>query len=283
MTLLETARDQDRSSIEDHPREMLDVMLAAGREVQEWQRILNKTNDNIFGIILKHQRSFSILDHYPQGDVYDPESHAQWYYHAHDKSERPFEHGHFHTFLRGRGMADGIKPVPLPNYRPKDDPYDLVSHLIAVSMDSTGRPIGLFTTNRWVTGETWFTAHDVCSMLDGFDMNVDKPTWTINRWLTNMLRLFQPQIIDLLMLRDERILVHRSKQTNQVFWGKLMQNQQSSAPPSQSFECAGALEWKLEHQDRPIYEDRELEVTSQMPIDVDEQVLLLESRLEQAA
>jgi hypothetical protein len=248
MTLPEAAPKPDQSWIDDYPLETLERMLEAGREVLEWRRILNKSNDNIVGVVLKHEGAFYILDHYPKGDVYDSETHAQWYYHAHDKKERPGEHGHFHTFLRGTGMDDGVEPVQLPDFQPKDSPHDLISHLVAVSMDSSGWPVGLFTTNRWVTGETWYAAHDVCSMLEGFDMKMDKPTWAVNRWLTNMLRLFQPQIIDLLMQRDECI-----------------------------------LDWKLKHQDRNVYEDRELEVTSQIPISVEDQVALLEARIKQAA
>ena len=247
MTLPEAAPKPDQSWIDDYPEETLEAMLEAGREVLEWRRIMQKSNDNVVGIVLKNEGPFYILDHYPKGDVYDPESHSQWYYHAHDKKDRPGEHGHFHTFLRGNGMAEGIEPAALPDYQLKDDPHDLISHLIAISMDQAGWPIGLFTTNRWVTAETWYAAHDVCAMLDGFDMKMDKPTWTVNRWLTNMLRLFQPQIIDLLMQRDERI-----------------------------------LQWKLQHQDRNVYEDRKLEVTSQLSISVEAQVDLLDQRLKRA-
>jgi hypothetical protein len=50
------------------------------------------------------------------------------------------------------------------------DQHDLVCHLIAVSMDHSGWPSGLFTTNRWVTGETWYATHGVAAMLDGFDL-----------------------------------------------------------------------------------------------------------------
>jgi hypothetical protein len=244
MTLPEAAPQPDASWLDDYPRDHLEAMLEAGREALEWRRILQKSGDNLVGVVLKNQGTFTVLDHYPKGDVYDPESHSQWYYHAHDKRERPGEHGHFHTFMRGRGMAEGVEPAPLPDYQPKDDPHDLICHLIAVSMDSSGWPIGLFTTNRWVTGETWYAAHDVCSMLDGFDMKMDKPTWSVNRWLTCVLRLFQPQIIDLLMERDEKI-----------------------------------LQWKLQHQDRNVYEDRELEVASKLAISVEGQVALLEARL----
>ncbi|MGH6900948.1 MAG: DUF6969 family protein [Geminicoccaceae bacterium] len=225
-------------------RETLIAMLEAGREVLEWRRILAKTGDNMVGVVLRQEGPFDVLDHYPKGDVFDPESHAQWYYHAHDKKERPGEHGHFHTFMRGGGMPPGIEPAALPDFQPKEHKHDLVSHLVAVSMDRSGWPIGLFTTNRWVTGETWYAARDVAAMLDGFDMRMDKPSWSVNRWLTGMLRLFRPQIEELLRQRDGRVRA-----------------------------------WRRQYPDVNTYEDRRLEVTSQLPIDVEAQVHMLEQRL----
>ena len=115
-------------------------------------------------------------------------------------------------------------------------------------MDPAGWPVGLFTTNRWVTGETWYRAHDVCAMLDGFDMKMSKPSWPVNRWLTGMLRLFRPQIENLLMERDERVRAYAR-----------------------------------DHPEVPnVYEDRKLEVTSQLPISVEGQVRALETALGRA-
>ena len=226
------------------PRDILAAMLEAGREVLEWRRILAKTGDNVVGLVLRYEGPFYILDHYPKGDVFDPDSHAQWYYHTHDKKDRPGEHGHFHTFMRGGGMPAGVAPAPLPDFEPRSAPNDLVCHLVAVSMDRSGSPVGLFTTNRWVTGETWYAAEHVAAMLDGFDMKVDKPSWSVNRWLTAMLRLFRPQIEVLLQQRDARI-----------------------------------REWQTAHPEANAYEDRRLEVTSQLPIDVEAEVRALERRL----
>ena len=235
---------EDMAWLEHLPRKTLAAMLEAGREVLEWRRILAKTGDNVVAIVLRHQGAFYVLDHYPKGDVFDPESHAQWYYHAHDKKERPGEHGHFHTFMRGGGMPEGVAPEALPDFQPKKQKHDLVSHLIAVSMDRSGWPIGLFTTNRWVTGETWYPARDVAAMLDGFEMRMDQPSWAVNRWLTALLRLFRPQIEALLRQRDARVRA-----------------------------------WRRQHPDANAYEDRRLEVTSHLAIDVEAQVRLLEKRL----
>jgi hypothetical protein len=234
----------DVTWLADLPRGTLAAMLEAGREVLEWRRILAKTGDNVVGVVLRSEDAFHVLDHYPKGDVFDPESHAQWYYHAHDKKERPGEHGHFHTFMRGGGMPESVAPAALPDLQPKQQKHDLVSLLIAVSMDKRGWPVGLFTTNRWVTGETWYAARDVTTMLDGFDMRLDRPSWSVNRWLTALLRLFRPQIKTLLQQRDERLRA-----------------------------------WRMRHPQGNAYEDHRLEVTSQLAIDVEAQVRLLEERL----
>jgi hypothetical protein len=245
MLLPEAApRPDDPAWLDDLPRATREAMLEAGREVLMWRRFLTKTGDNLVGEVLKHEGPLRVLDHYPKGDVFDPDSHSQWYYHTHDKKDRPGEHGHFHTFLRGRGMPEGISPVQLPDFTPKPDPHDLVCHLVAVSMDRSGWPTGLFTTNRWVTGETWYAAHDVCAMLECFELRMSKPSWPVNRWLSGMLRLFRPHIEALLLQRDAQVRA-----------------------------------WQREEPDGNTYEDRRLEVTSQMPIDVAAQVEVLEKRL----
>lgn len=77
----------------------LELMAAAGREVQDCGRVLRKTGDTIVSEILRGAGVFYEWNHYPEGDVYDPESHAQYYYHAHPPDRRGGdEHGHFHTF-----------------------------------------------------------------------------------------------------------------------------------------------------------------------------------------
>ena len=42
-------------------------------------------------------------------------------------------------------------------------------------------------------------------MLDRFDLRINKPSWPVNRWLSAMLRLFRPQIEELLQQRDARL------------------------------------------------------------------------------
>ena len=92
------------------PREGLERMRAAGEEIRKCYRVLDKAGLNIVGEILRGQGTFYENEHYPADDVFDGETHSQYYYHAHRGPMA--EHGHFHTFLRAAGM-----PAPSPGRR----------------------------------------------------------------------------------------------------------------------------------------------------------------------
>ena len=99
---------------------------------------------NVVGELLKGEETFYEWNHYPDGDIYDNETHSQYYYHAH----REEEHGYFHTFVRHSGMPDGMTPAEITSDEewPKGD--GRLSHLISIPMDPQGLPLALFTTNR---------------------------------------------------------------------------------------------------------------------------------------
>ena len=225
-------------------RDELEAMSTAAEEVVECIRILAKTGDNIVGELLKTEDTFYEWEHYPKGDIFDPESHSQFYYHAH----RLGEHGHFHTFLRPKGMPAQCAPAPLPDYEPPEDEDDALSPLVGISMDQHGLPIRLFATNRWLTGEIWYPADDVCAMLDNFDIDLAHPSWPVNRWIGAMLRLFRPQIIDLLHERDATMAERAEVET-----------------------------------DVNVYEDREHEIVSVMDISIDDQIQAITVALEASA
>ena len=164
--------------------------------------------------------------HYPKGEVYDPTSHAQYFYHRHPAPSRkrppqPTEHGHFHLFLRGEGMPAGITPLLMPELTVANAPVphqsaprklggsDEVCHLVALAVDGQGEPLRLFTTNRWVTGETWYRADDMIRMLDRFRLKSDRPSALLNAWIGAIVRLFQPEIATLMRDRDQAILKQR--------------------------------------------------------------------------
>ncbi len=209
-------------------------LLAAGDDILESYRVLRNTDDNVVGEVLRGQGTFYEWNHYPPGDVFDRNSGSQYFYHAHPTDLRGGEHGHFHTFLRRAGMPAGVKPVTYNGSAEWPQGDDALSHLIGVSMDPEGYPISLFTTNRWVTGETWYAAEDVRAMLPRFVIDQARPSWPVNRWISAMIRLFRPEIETLIRQRDETI---RS--------------------------------WQQEHANVDVYEDRNLEITSQLPINVE--------------
>lgn len=169
--------------------------------------------------------------HYPACDVYDPLTHAQYFFHTHSAAQRALrEHGHFHTFLRAEGMPPGVAPLVLPetavadasSMPPQAAPLkrghrDEVSHLVGVSIDAGGEPIALFTTNRWVTGETWYRADDVIRMVDYFTLESGDGPVLLNRWLSAVVALFRPQIACLLRLRDEAVMGWRRRRRTNVF------------------------------------------------------------------
>ncbi|MCC5984272.1 MAG: hypothetical protein JJU42_07905 [Rhodobacteraceae bacterium] len=222
------------------PRDELRAMQAAGAEVRECIRVLRKAGLNVVGEVLKGQGQFVKLTHYPKGDVYDRETQSQYYYHAH----RNGEHGHFHLFLRAGGMPAGCAPIPEAATRDWPAGDKALSHLVAISMDRFGAATGLFTTNRWVTADTWYPAADVIRMLPHFAIDHAAPSWPTNRWLTAMVTLFRPQIAALVQARDAALAARRAA-----------------------------------HPDRDVFEDRDFEVPSETAIDVDAQIKAVDRAL----
>jgi hypothetical protein len=226
------------------PGARLQRMLAAGEEALECQRVLEKAGLNLVGEVLRGHGEFYELAHYPPDDVLDRDTHSQYYYHAHGGIAG--EHGHFHTFLRAAGMPEGAEPIAYAGDEPWPRGDDALSHLVAVSMDPYGRAMGLFCVNRWVTGDTWYSAADVVRMLPGFRIDHAQPSWPVNRWLTALFELYFPHMAALLMRRDTVVEA-----------------------------------WARAHPERDVFEDRQLELTGWMPIDVEADVRLLRERVSQ--
>lgn len=181
--------------------------------------------------------------HYPDGDGYDLISHAQYFFHRHSEPDALNEIGHFHLFLRAEGMPEGMSPLLLPetaiaNPRPQAAPSkrglrDEVSHLVAIAIDAEGDPVRLFTTNRWVTGETWYRAEDVIGMLDHFVLDAAEPAGFVNFWLAAIVRLYRQEIAALLLERDRTVMDPRRRRRG-----------------------------------TDIFEDSRMEITSSLPIDL---------------
>ena len=70
------------------PTDRLREMAAAGSDVVECHRVLANSGGNIVGEFLRDVETFFEWDHYPPGDVYDTQTHSQFYYHAHPQELR---------------------------------------------------------------------------------------------------------------------------------------------------------------------------------------------------
>lgn len=214
-------------------RARLAAMRAAGAEIAECYRALRKGGLNVVGEVLREQGEFREFDHYPQEDVFDADTHSQYYYHAHRGMAG--EHGHFHTFLRAPGMPPGAAPLLAAHAEPWPEGDQAIAHLIAISMDGYGFPLGLFVPNRWVAGDAWYPVDELIPMLERFRIEHAHPSWPVNRWISAMFVLFRPHIETLLLERDRVI---------------------------------GAWREALPGED--VWERRDLEVLAQMPVSVQE-------------
>ncbi|CCD92176.1 conserved hypothetical protein [Bradyrhizobium sp. ORS 375] len=219
--------------------ELLSRMATAAETVVDCMRELHESGSNLVMEVLRGSDGFVEWEHYPPDDVRDPCSHAQFFLHAHAPDERDrHDYAHFHTFM-GTDEIPGVLP---PKLARAPDNGAAITHLVAISMTATGLPERLFTTNRWVTAETWYRAPDAIAMLDRFVIGGERP---VDRWITAMLVLFRPQIELLLHQRD-----------------------------------AAVDRWRATHPDCDAYEDRRLEVTSSLDISLEAQIAWLDARLE---
>jgi hypothetical protein len=245
-------------------RDEIEQMSSAAVVIRDCRRELAARGADLLREVTAGSPTAGDWRHYPEGEVYDPNSHAQYFFHVHPAElRRAPEHGHFHTFLRAEGMPAGAAPLLLPELAvaavtavpPQAAPLkrglrEEVSHLVAIAIDIHGQPIRLFTTNRWVTGETWYRAEDVIRMLDRFAIAEVAPSLVVNRWIGAMIQLFRPQVAALLQVRDDTVMAWRRRRRTHVF------------------------------------EDPRLEVTSSLDIDVDAQLEFIDKvrfRLDKSA
>jgi hypothetical protein len=163
--------------------------LRAAQEALFCESILAKAGDSVLKATLPEGTPVAAWAHYPPGDVLDPASGAQWYYHCHIPAEGD-EHGHFHCFVRPSG---------------KDGP---VHHLVAVGVDAFGHLKRLFTVNQWVVGDDWLDAEATIALLPRFDMQMPRPSYLVNRWLTAILGLYGDEIAELIRERDRVLAAH---------------------------------------------------------------------------
>lgn len=165
----------------EQPNEVLITRLQAAREALFCEQVLAKSASNpLLATLGQAKDAVEGWEHYPVADVFDPDSGSVWYYHCHLPKRDDREHGHFHCFMRPEG---------------KEGP---IHHLVAISVDAAGRPFRLFTTNQWVTGDQHITAAEARKLLAHFDVQMDQPSYLVNRWISALLRLYEADIASLL-------------------------------------------------------------------------------------
>jgi hypothetical protein len=166
----------------------MDRRAQAAADVLAVQLQLAGQGRTLAGAALAGAREFVEWTHYPRDDHVDRRSGVRFYYHAHSAQERVAgEHGHFHLFVPAPGAPAAI------------------AHLVAISLDEKGLPLRLFTTNHWVTGDTWLEAEALCALVPGLAVHATGRLAPVARWLTGMVALYQDVIADLLRARDRRL------------------------------------------------------------------------------
>lgn len=160
-------------------------------EIAFCENLLAKGGLNVLSETFRDAGSVVAWEHYPAGDVFDPASGAQWFYHSHGAEEGSAEHGHFHCFLRPNG------------------PDGPIHHLAAVGVDAYGRVLRLFTVNQWVVGDDWLDAEGTIALLSRFDVQMPRPSYLVNRWLTAIFAAYEDEIAALIRERDRVAAAHR--------------------------------------------------------------------------
>lgn len=127
------------------------------------------------------------------------------YYHCHPANRAgnhrfQGEHGHFHIFVRTQ-----------------NDP-EKWSHLVALAMDNMGQPLGWFTVNHWVTGETWQDSNILSKHLESIPYEQlehlkSNKTKIVERWLLSLLAVSRDKVKIILHERDK---ILQQKQLNQT-------------------------------------------------------------------
>lgn len=221
--------------------QLAQLEAAAGEVLAQLEKFGN-LNSTPVGQLLEGAREFTEDAHYPDGDVHDEGTGSQYYYHAHRGSET--ENGHFHLFVRASAIPARMRPAFTTLAKDRPTGNDAIAHLVAISIGHDSLPFKLFTTNQWVTGETFYGAADTSELASRFNVTSDLEFAETSHWVSAVVALFQPQIRWLLSERDDRIAA-----------------------------------WARQYPSRDALTDEELEITSDVDIDIDVQIASIDAEV----
>ncbi|MDX1580806.1 MAG: hypothetical protein R3360_04185, partial [Alphaproteobacteria bacterium] len=87
-----------------------EAMAEAAVRVVEIAQGLAEKGENVVSLVTHETDTFEEWRHYPKGDIFNTATASQFYYHSHNGAAD--EHGHFHTFIRSKGLPEDLEPVP---------------------------------------------------------------------------------------------------------------------------------------------------------------------------
>ena len=133
--------------------------------------------------------------HYPyDGGIKDENTGYQLFFHIH----RQKASGHFHT--------------------PATDENEDLVHLLLISMNKQGEPIGLATVNRWVTGDKYVKADALKTLSDNYFVN---PTLYKDKrvvgFVNHIFKAFKDEIHQLFIERDKWIMNYANTNYREPF------------------------------------------------------------------
>jgi len=157
---------------------------AAG-DLLECLTLMGEKDSNPVLEILDGAEVIHQLEHYAPEESASRLETLRYYYHSHDYPGRQdAEHGHYHLFV------------------PMDSGWD---HLIGLSMDEMGQPLGWFSTNQWVTNSALIPVSRLRSVYD--TLVTASPMLLVERYLIDMLYLYQDEIGGIYDERDRQLAI----------------------------------------------------------------------------
>ncbi len=154
-----------------------------------------KGTNLVLKIMNGKEYKFDPTVHYPyDGGIYDEQTKCRVFFHAHRKNE----YGHFHTFT-------------------EDNKGNLI-HLVLISMNKEGIPIGLSTVNRWVTGDKYVKANELKQYLERFSINKNLfKEEKVLEFIQYIFKAYKSEIFDLFDKRDAWIEQYVNTNYNEPF------------------------------------------------------------------